>query len=93
MEQHLKQYYGKVLQRSSDLKTNACCTFAKPAPWLSKLLENVPVEVRERYFGCGFVAPTCVEGLAVLDLGCGAGETSLCLHKWSVTMDACRAST
>lgn len=22
----VKEYYGKVLKRSSDLKTNACCT-------------------------------------------------------------------
>jgi len=21
-----KEYYGKILQKSSDLKTNACCT-------------------------------------------------------------------
>ncbi|KAJ1804157.1 hypothetical protein LPJ56_005681, partial [Coemansia sp. RSA 2599] len=34
----------------------------------------VPKAVRERFYGCGMPLPTGIEGLRVLDLGCGAGR-------------------
>ena len=34
-------YYGKTLQQSSDLKTNACCTAVKPAPNIAKAIANI----------------------------------------------------
>ena len=38
----VKEYYGKILQKSSDLKTNACCTAEKyPSYILDKLKKYI----------------------------------------------------
>ncbi|MCB1521494.1 MAG: methyltransferase domain-containing protein [Hyphomicrobiaceae bacterium] len=70
----VREYYGKVLATSDDLKTSACCTPGALPPGLSDALSNVHDEVRAKYYGCGFVAPEHLEGARVLDLGCGAGQ-------------------
>jgi SAM-dependent methyltransferase len=74
MEDFVRRYYGEVLEQTSDLKTNACCTLERPPPYVSALLENVHEEVSRRYYGCGLVVPELLEGCRVLDLGCGAGR-------------------
>ncbi|MEM8937629.1 MAG: methyltransferase domain-containing protein, partial [Pseudomonadota bacterium] len=74
MQQSVKDYYGKTLSASSDLKTDACCTVETQPPWMAAFLENVRPEVRDRYYGCGLVAPLLLDGARVLDLGCGAGR-------------------
>lgn len=74
MFDEVKEYYGKILQKSDDLKTNACCTSAAPPPEIRKALANVADEVLDRYYGCGLVYPDLLEGLSMLDLGCGAGR-------------------
>lgn len=68
------EYYGKVLTQSSDLKTNACCTGGRPPAHVRKALANVHDDVVNKYYGCGLVIPTCLEGLHVLDLGSGSGR-------------------
>lgn len=70
----VREYYGKVLSTSDDLKTSACCTPGALPPGLRAALANVHEEVRAKYYGCGFVAPEHLEGARVLDLGCGAGQ-------------------
>lgn len=70
----VRNYYGKVLQGSKDLKTDACCTLEDTPPWLQQALNNVHTEVLDRYYGCGLVAPDAIEGCTVLDLGCGTGR-------------------
>lgn len=74
MHEQVQHYYGNVLQGSADLKTDACCTAAAPPPHLRTALAQVHEEVRGRYYGCGLVVPPLLEGLRVLDLGCGAGQ-------------------
>ncbi|MGE0485716.1 MAG: methyltransferase domain-containing protein [Gammaproteobacteria bacterium] len=74
MREAVEHYYGTVLQSSRDLRTNACTTPAAPAPALRTLIDNVHVEVRDRYFGCGLVYPEGLAGARVLDLGCGSGR-------------------
>ena len=69
-----RDYYGRVLQGSSDLRTDACCTGASPPPAVRDALARVHEEVRGRYYGCGLLAPEAIEGARVLDLGCGAGQ-------------------
>lgn len=69
-----QEYYGKVLQKSSDLKTNACCTSWNPPDHIAAALNKVHPEVMERYYGCGLVTPDALEGKVILDLGCGAGR-------------------
>ena len=70
----VKNYYGKVLKTSADLQTSACCT-GQPLPdQINDLLGRLAPEVVQRYYGCGLVVPSELDGLRVLDLGCGAGR-------------------
>ncbi|XP_064000545.1 arsenite methyltransferase isoform X2 [Pogoniulus pusillus] len=75
IQREVQDYYGKELQKSEDLKTNACVTLARP---LSKVvrdaLERVHEEVVARYYGCGLVIPECLESCWILDLGSGSGR-------------------
>ncbi|MDP2128540.1 MAG: methyltransferase domain-containing protein [Pseudohongiella sp.] len=70
----VKDYYGKQLQSSADLKTSACCDPSAMPEWLKPLLSRIHPEVLARYYGCGLVAPAELEGCTVLDLGCGTGR-------------------
>lgn len=79
--QQVQRYYGEELASSEDLKTTACCTAASPSPYLNEALAGVHQEVRDRYYGCGLVLPEALEGLRVLDLGCGAGRDVYVLAK------------
>lgn len=72
--ENTRDYYGRVLAGSSDLRTDACATLEVPPPVVRRALANVHDEVMARYFGCGLVAPQAIEGVQVLDLGCGAGR-------------------
>ncbi len=74
MLESVQNYYGKVLQNSSDLKTSACCDVSNLPEWLKPLLAKLHPEVTERYYGCGLVAPALLEGAKVLDLGSGSGR-------------------
>lgn len=75
----VKDYYGKVLTSSADLKTDACCTLDAPPDHVSRALLNVHEEVRARYYGCGLIAPLALEGARILDLGSGAGQDAYVL--------------
>ena len=70
----VKNYYGKVLKSSEDLKTSACCDGGGVPSYLEPLLANVHEEVRAKYYGCGIIVPTALEGTRVLDLGSGSGR-------------------
>ena len=74
MHQIVKDYYGKTLTHSGDLKTNACCTTERPPAYLASALGRVHDEILAKYYGCGFVAPQLLDGCNVLDLGCGTGR-------------------
>lgn len=70
----VKEYYGKVLKSSSDLKTQACCTPDDMPEHVRSLLANVHDDVLAKYYGCGLVVPELLKGCRVLDLGCGSGR-------------------
>jgi SAM-dependent methyltransferase len=70
----VKDYYGKVLKSSKDLKTSACCDGGGVPAHLEALLANVHEEVRAKYYGCGIVVPAALQGMRVLDLGSGSGR-------------------
>jgi len=70
----VQDYYGKVLQSSDDLKTDACCTDEGLPGYLKPILSKVHDEVITRYYGCGLVLPEQLEGTRILDLGSGAGR-------------------
>lgn len=70
----VQKYYGETLESSEDLKTTACCTVAQTPDYIKQLLAEIHEEVASRYYGCGLVLPEALEGMHVLDLGCGAGR-------------------
>jgi len=70
----VQDYYGRVLRRSDDLATNACCAQGAPPAWLAEPLARVHEDVVARFYGCGFPLPGALEGAVVLDLGCGTGR-------------------
>lgn len=74
MYDEVKDYYGKQLQSSDDLKTSACCDASNVPDWLKPLLSGIHPDVLSRYYGCGLVCPPLLEGCKVLDLGCGTGR-------------------
>ena len=75
----VKDYYGKTLKSTKDLKTSACCDCATVPPRLERLLANVHEEVSSKYYGCGLVAPAALEGRRILDLGSGSGRDAYLL--------------
>lgn len=74
MHEVVQDYYGKQLQSTADLKTTACCDISSLPDWLKPLLGRIHPEVLSRYYGCGLVCPSLLEGCRVLDLGCGSGR-------------------
>lgn len=74
IHESVKEYYGKELQKSEDLKTNACCTLEEPPKHIKKALANIHDEVITKYYGCGLTIPSLLDGLTILDLGSGSGR-------------------
>lgn len=77
LREQVRDYYGSTLKGSSDLKTSACCCDAEARP--REVRETLPLiadEIRERFYGCGSPLPPVLEGMTVLDLGCGTGQDS-----------------
>ena len=70
----VQNYYGEVLQRRADLQTNACCTPDILPDHVKGILAQIHDDVLTRYYGCGLIAPLDLEGMHILDLGCGAGR-------------------
>jgi len=74
IHESVKDYYGKELEKSEDLKTNACCTLVEPPKYIKNILSKIHDEVMSKYYGCGLTIPNKLEGLKVLDLGSGSGR-------------------
>ncbi|XP_051940357.1 arsenite methyltransferase-like [Hippocampus zosterae] len=82
VHQDVKDYYGKRVQKTSDLKSNACVAPAQPYPnFILNALKKVHPDVTDRYYGCGLVVPECLEGCRILDLGCGSGRDCFMLSQ------------
>lgn len=77
----VKEYYGKILEKSSDLKTNACCLTDSMPKNLREIIKDIHPEVIEKFYGCGSPIPINLEGKTVLDLGSGSGRDSYLLSK------------
>jgi arsenite methyltransferase len=81
VQEFVQKYYGEVLEKSEDLKTNACCTIEATPEHVTAALADIHEEVNARYYGCGLVLPEALEGCRILDLGCGAGRDCYLLSK------------
>jgi len=72
--QKVNEYYGKILQTKKDLKTSACCTLDKMPAYVLEPLKLIEDEIQTKFYGCGAPIPLVLEGMRVLDLGCGTGR-------------------
>lgn len=76
----VQEYYGKIVKKTEDLLTNACTTSSMPF-YVRNIVSSIHSEVVEKYYGCGLVVPEILEGMRVLDLGCGAGRDVYLISK------------
>lgn len=88
--QSVREYYGKTLNQTKDLKTDACCACGRPPAHVLKALKKIPTMVTDKFYGCGNPVPQGIEGLSVLDLGSGSGRdcyvaSLMCGPRGSVT--------
>lgn len=74
-----RDYYGRTLGGTGDLRTDACVTAEAPPASIRAALARIHPEVNARYYGCGLVAPGKLVGARILDLGCGAGRDAYVL--------------
>lgn len=78
----VREYYGRTLAGSDDLKTNAtCCATDTPPKYVLDVMALIADEVIARFYGCGSPIPPALEGCTVLDLGCGTGRDVYVLSK------------
>ena len=70
----VKDYYGKQLQGKDDLKSGSCCCTEKPPAEIREILPLIADEILDKFYGCGSPLPPLLEGMTVLDLGCGTGR-------------------
>lgn len=77
----VRDYYSRVLQSSSDLQTNACCTSESIPEHLRQALMRIHPDILEKFYGCGSPLPLALEGKVVLDLGCGSGRDAYLLSQ------------
>ena len=78
----VREYYGRVLGSSDDLKTNACCCATEAPPkYVLDVMGLIADEIVERFYGCGSPIPPALEGATVLDLGCGTGRDVFVISK------------
>lgn len=81
IKRDVQDYYGKELKGSGDLKTCACKCSSKMPKEAEDALALIDDEILNRFYGCGSPIPPLLEGLTVLDLGCGAGRDAYILSK------------
>lgn len=80
-QESVREYYGRVLATSADLKTSACCTADALPEHHRAIVSRIHPEVLEKFYGCGSPIPLELEGRVVLDLGCGSGRDTFLLSK------------
>jgi len=83
VKENAKEYYGEVLNSSSDLKTSACCTIDMIPQRVKDTLPYIIDEIKDKYYGCGSPMPLVLENQTMLDLGCGSGRDVYILSKLS----------
>jgi len=74
LHDQVSKYYGKTIQSTDDLKTNACHNAIEYPSHIKSILSELHDETMSKYYGCGLTIPSQLEGLKVLDLGSGSGR-------------------
>lgn len=80
-QESVREYYGRVLSTSADLKTSACCTAESLPAHHREIVGQIHPEVLEKFYGCGSPIPHDLGGRTVLDLGCGSGRDAFLLSR------------
>ena len=80
-QDNARQYYGQELSVTADLKTSACCTVDSLPDYVREVLPDIHDEVLSKYYGCGTAFPADIQGLTVLDVGCGSGRDTYVMAK------------
>ena len=80
-QEHIREYYGKILSSSDDLKTDTCCPADAIPQQVRDILSQLDDEILERSYGCGSPIPVAIEGCTILDLGCGTGRDAFTCAK------------
>lgn len=70
----VKEYYGKTLISSKDLRVSSCCSAESLRPEQRAVLADIDREILDKFYGCGSPIPPAIEGCQVLALGCGSGR-------------------
>jgi SAM-dependent methyltransferase len=70
----VREYYGKVLGNTRDLKTSACCSAESFPAEQRPILDEIHPEILDKFYGCGSPIPPLLDSRVVLDLGCGTGR-------------------
>jgi len=78
---NVKDYYGKQLKGSSDLKSSVCSCVERPPAAVMKILPLIAREIMEKFYGCGSPLAPLLEGMTILDLGCGTGRDAYIASK------------
>jgi SAM-dependent methyltransferase len=81
--QQIQDYYGKILQTKKDLKTSACCSLEKMPAYVQEPLKLIEDEIQMKFYGCGSPIPLVLDGMKVLDLGCGTGRDCFILSYYA----------
>jgi radical SAM/Cys-rich protein len=77
----VKYYYSSEVKKTTDLKTGACCSPDSIPSYIKDILLMIEPEIIEKYYGCGSPIPTALDGLNILDIGCGTGLDCYVLSK------------
>ena len=81
VKESVQNYYGEEINQSADLKTSACCTIDEIPDHVRNILPLIHDEIKTKYYGCGTAIPEAIDGLKVLDVGCGSGRDSYVMSK------------
>lgn len=49
--------------------------------YIKEITKEIPDEIISRFYGCGSTIPRAIEGMTILDLGCGTGLDCYILSK------------
>lgn len=79
IREKVKEYYA-ALRSSDDMRTSVCSCSGAPRA-IQAIIDELPKEVNDRFYGCGSPIPPMLEGCTVLDLGCGTGRDVFVLSK------------
>ena len=73
--ENIKEYYSHITkEQEGKMETGICsCALDGTPDHIQAIRASVDEEIVKRFYGCGSPIPDALEGLTVLDLGCGTG--------------------